>query len=151
MKPYPHPSHRLNELVNAEKCPQEGSSLDFGPRGSKGKSLDLRLDLLDGPFVDLRFFVHTHNPADVTSYESGLCIDGPRIRGIGYSPIQRLKKYKVYIPKGWHENVCNPNLSGDDANRHDPLPDFQVTDLRDFTRKSADRWKIRLDYGEELV
>lgn len=153
MKPYHIPSHRLHEIVRAPKCVQSNKKLDFQTRGTKGKKLDARLDLKDGPFVDLRFFVHCGDHEVPTTYESGLCVDGPRVRGIGYSPVPRRRKYKEYIPKGWHENVIEPNLpdTDDNANRHIPLPDFYPTDLQDFTRLSAARWQIDLDYGEGLL
>lgn len=153
MKPYQIPSHRLQEIVLAPKCVQLGQSLDFQKKGSKGNKLDTRLELKDGPFVDLRFFVHCGNNEQPTTYESGLCVAGPRVRGIGYSPVRRMRKYREYIPKGWHENVIDPNLpdGDDDANRHFPLPDFHPTDLKDFTKKSATRWHIDLDYGEDLL
>ncbi len=153
MKPYPIPTHRLHEIVRAPKCVQSGLSLDYQQRGTKGKKLDARLELKDDVFVDMRFFVHCGDHECPTTYESGLCVGGPRVRGIGYSPVRRMRKYKEYIPKGWHENVIDPNLpdTDDNANRHIPLPHFSPTDLQDFTRQSADKWQIDLDYAESLL
>ncbi|MFQ3670567.1 MAG: hypothetical protein SNJ84_03825 [Verrucomicrobiia bacterium] len=153
MKFYPIPSHRLQEIVKAPKCLQEGQSTEFRHYGSKGHKLDARLALMDGHHEDMRLFVHTSDPHLVTRFESGFCIAGPRVRGIGYSPVRVMRKYKEYIPKGWHENVIDPNLPGkdEDHNRHIPLPDFSPTDLRDFTKKSADRWNIQLDFDQELL
>lgn len=153
MKPYAIPSHRLHEIVKSAKCPQEGENLEFRNRGQKGKAMDVRLDLVDGPYLDLRLFVHCGDAGLVTTCESGLCVAGPRIRGIGYSPVRRMKKYKEHIPKGWHENVIDPNLPDTDenANRHIPMPDFRPTDLQDFTRKSALKWQIELDFEPGLL
>ena len=153
MKTYPVPSHRLHEIVRAPKCVQDGQATAFRHYGSKGRKFDSRLDLTNGSFMDLRFFVHSPAPEVVTTFESGLCIAGPRVRGIGYSAVRRLRKYKERIPQGWHENIIDPNLSpGDDNhNRHEALPDFSPTDLQDFTQKSATRWNIRLDFGEGLL
>jgi len=153
MKAYPIPSHRLREIIGAAKCLQEGQEAEFRNYGSKGKKLDARLDLADGGFLDLRLFVHCDDPEVVNRFESGLCVAGPRVRGIGYSPVAVQRKYKEYIPKGWHENVIDPNLpiQDDNHNRHVALPDFAPTDLQDFTRKSAQRWNINLDFEEELL
>ena len=153
MKHYPIPSHRLHEIVRATKCLQAGEAVAFLNKGSKGKKLDVRLDLVDGEFVGLRLFVHCGDHEKIKSYESGLCVAGPRVRGIGYSPVKVMRKYKAFIPKGWHENVIDPNLpdTDDDANRHIALPGFDPTDLQDFTRKSAKRWHIDLEYGEDLL
>lgn len=153
MKPYPIPSHRLHEIVKAPKCLQEGQSAEFRHHGSEGHRLDARLALLDGHYEDMRLFVHTSDPNIVTRFESGFCVAGFRVRGIGYSPVLRMRKYKEYIPKGWHENVIDPNLpiEDDNHNRHVALPDFAPTDLWDFRKKSADRWNIQLDFDQELL
>ena len=58
------------------------------------------------------------------------------MRGVDYSSIRRRRFYKPYIEKVWHENLIDPNLPTADINqnRHQPLPDFQPTDLSDFLR-----------------
>lgn len=88
MKPYHIPSHRLHEIVQAPKCLPSGESTGFETKGSRGLKLDARLDLIDGDFVGLRLFVHAGDREIVTTYESGLCVAGPRVRGIGYSPLR---------------------------------------------------------------
>lgn len=153
MKTFPIPSHRLHEIVQSPKCLQIGESAEFETKGTRGLRLDARLDLIDGKFVGLRLFVHAGDREIVTTYEAGLCVAGPRVRGIGYSPLRVLKRYKEHIPEGWHENVIDPNLPDTDLNhnRHVALPDFTPVDVQDFTRRSATRWHIDLEFAEELV
>lgn len=151
MKAYPFPAARVFEILKTPKCLEESEDLEFAKHGGSGLGLDVKAALKDGQYLDIRFVVHCSEPARPHTYESGFLLAGPRVRGIGYSPIERKKKYKVHIPKGWHENVIDPNLSGDDANRHEALPDFSPTDLRDFTEKSAARWNIDLEFHEELL
>lgn len=81
---------------------------------------------------------------DPTTYKSSLLVDSQRIRGIDFFPIERTKFFKVRIPKGWHENVVDPNTGED---RHEPLDLGTVSDFEDFCRKVAKRWNI--DYQTE--
>jgi hypothetical protein len=151
MKPYPFSNLRIAEIVRTGKCLEEGEVLEFTKHGASGLGLDVNAALKDGQYLAMRFVVHCSDAARPHSYESGFLLAGPRVRGIGYSPIERKKKYKVHIPKGWHENILDPNLVGDDANRHEALPDFSPTDLKDFTKKSAARWNIDLEFHEGLL
>ncbi len=151
MKTYPFSPVRIEEIIKAGKCLDEGEDLEFSKHGGSGLGLDLRPALKDGQYLDMRFVVNCSDPARTDTYESAFLLAGPRVRGIGYSPIERKKKYKVHIPKGWHENVIDPNISGDDGNRHVALPDFFPSDLRGFTRKSAERWRIDLEFHGDLL
>jgi hypothetical protein len=74
-------------------------------------------------------------------------LEGERIRGIDYSKIRRHRRYKEHIPKGWHENVIDPNLptDHDDRNRHLALMHFEPTDLKDFLHRVAKQWHIELE------
>lgn len=80
-------------------------------------------------------------------------LEGERIRGIDYSKIRRLKRYREHIPKGWHENVIDPNLptDQDDRNRHVPLKDFAPTDLKHFLHLVAKWWHIELEIESMLL
>lgn len=76
-----------------------------------------------------------------------------RVRGIGYPATRQARFYKERIPKGWHENVIDPNLPrrDDDRNRHEALADIEPADLGAFLRKVCKRWNIELPSGEAFL
>ena len=135
-----------------EKYPQDWSKIEFVRRGGKSAEADRVLDLQDGSPILLRFFIKAQVDKPLT-YEANLILAGQRIRGVGHCETERRYFYgKIRIPKGWHENIVNPNLvQGDDNyNIHRSLPDFLFTDLVDFTRKTAAMWHIVLPPAELL-
>ena len=150
---YPYSSHRISEMVAAPKCLRENETFEVMRRGSKGGAFDARLDLLDGPFVDLRYLGKTHDFNDVTSSEASLLLDAYRVRGVGFNNVGRRRFYKDRISPGWHQNVLDPNLSTGDENnnRHIPLPDFTPVDFDDFVRKTSALWSIDLSLEERLL
>jgi hypothetical protein len=58
---------------------------------------------------------------------------------VDYSEVQKKRFYKEVIPKGWHQNIINPN-TGD--NLHEPLDLGTVTHFADFSNKIAKLWNI---------
>ena len=60
---------------------------------------------------------------------------------------------KQVIPKGWHQNVIDPNLPLDSAdfNRHLPLPNFDPAELTAFFIATARLWHIDLTFAEGLL
>ena len=106
--------------------------------------MTVELDLMDGPFVDLKLIVSASDASNPETYSAALILEGARVRGIDYVPVGRRKRFKVRIPKGWHENVEDPNLprGHDDQNRHREMPDFSPTDLADFLRRVTRHWNI---------
>lgn len=114
----------------------------------------MNLDLLDGPFVELRYLGkaadHTHPP----TYEAALILGAHRVRGIGHHHVGRNNlRAKQRIPAGWHQNRCDPNLptTHPESNRHEPLPAFAPTDFRDFVTTCARLWAIDLQTEEVLL
>ena len=120
MSAFRFPSHRLNELVKQAKCRREGTEIRWSKHGKQGSSLTLPLDLVDGPFVDFVVHVTAGDVAQPEIYRASLVLAGERVRGIDFSPIERRKFYRVHIPKGWHENVIDPNLAISDRDRNRP-------------------------------
>jgi hypothetical protein len=151
--PFRFSSPRIHEIVTAAKCPREGQRIDFEKHGEKGATLTMDVELKDGPLLSLKLYVSCYDVAHPESYRAALALDGERVRGVDYSPIARKKRYKEHIPKGWHENVIDPNLptADDDRNRHLKLPDFSPTDLKDFLRSVAERWHIELEFEDKLL
>jgi hypothetical protein len=147
------PSHRLQELIKAPKCPASDAEVKWKDRGEKGKELRLALDLVDGPFAGFAVHVTCGDGAEVTSYRAALILEGERVRGVDYSLIERRRFYRDYLVKGWHENVIDPNLpsSNQNRNRHEPLNDFEPSDLESFLREVCRMWHIDLEFGEALL
>lgn len=146
-------SFQIADIVKAAKAIREGQPLTFRGLGEKSKVLDFDLDLKDGPLLDLRLHVSAARFDDTTTYEAALILADQRVRGIGYSATRLTRFYKERIPKGWHENVIDPNLPtrDDDRNRHESLAHFEPTDLEDFLRKACKRWKIELPSEKVLL
>jgi hypothetical protein len=146
------PSHRLLELIKAAKCLRSGQKAAFKDEGDKGKKLVLRLDLVDGPFADFVLHVSCYDAADPTTYKATLVLESERVRSVHYGEVERTKFFKKYLPKGWHENIVDPNLPTSEAqNRHREVPGFAPTDLEDFLRRIAALWHIDLDFEERLL
>jgi hypothetical protein len=152
-RPFRLPSHRLQELIEAQKCLREGTEIKWKDEGTKGKSLKLLLDLVDGPFADFVLYAVAGDLKDPTTYRAALVLDGERVRGVDYSEIDRSRFYRPHIFKGWHQNVVDPNLAFTDPNRnrHVPVENFAPIDLTDFLRKVSHLWHINLALEEDLL
>jgi hypothetical protein len=156
--PFAYRAEQIAEIVNRRKVPRlatflkSGESIPFQEVGEKGRRIDVLLDLVDGPLVDLKLQVRGPVFDNPETYEGVLLLSAQRIRGIGWNPISRRRFYKERIPKGWHENLIDPNRDFNDPeyNRHLPLPEFNVVDLTDFFMKAARYWNIELNLEEEL-
>ena len=146
-------SSQIAEIVKAAKVVREGQSLAFRSHGEKSKALDVDLNLKEGTLVDLRLRVTAGRFDEPMTYEAALILADQRVRGIGYSATRLMRFYKERIPKGWHENVIDPNLPtrDDDRNRHESVTDIEPTDLEDFLRKVCKRWNIELPSEKVLL
>ena len=150
---YPHSSHRIGEIVGKPKCLREDVIFEVNHNGTAGGLFDVRLDLVDGPFVDLRYLGKTYDFAVVEGSEAGLILEAYRIRGVGYNAVGRRRFYEERIPAGWHQNMVDPNLptAHENFNRHQPLPEFAPVDFDDFIRKTSALWNIDLAWEERLL
>lgn len=140
---------RRPELLEA------GEPIPFTKYGDHGKRIDLLLDLVDGPpLLDLRFHVRAPVFDNPETFEAALILANERVRGIGWHATGKKRFYgRQVIPKGWHQNVLDPNLEpgSPDQNRHLPLDNFKPTDLADFFTKAAALWHIELHFEEVLL
>lgn len=140
----------VRELVAAPKCASPGQKVKFSAQGD-GQELSILLDPIDGGFHHLRLIVAAGRANVPDSYSAALLLNNRRVRGIDHSKVERKKYFKKpHVPKGWHENVLDYTLPAASQNRHDALPDFQATDLRDFLRKVCQRWNIQIEFGQDL-
>lgn len=140
--------------MQAPKVVRENKPLEVSARGERSAGFDVNLDLLDGPFVDLRYLGKAAELDQPPTYESALILGGHRVRGIGHNFVGRNNlRAKQRIPAGWHQNRVDPNLptAHVEYNRHEPLPNFAPTDFGDFIGKCAALWAIDLQTPEVLV
>jgi hypothetical protein len=151
---YPIPKHRIDEIVAAPKVRPDTQPLRVERHGERGGRFQIGVDLLDGPFVDLRYLGKATVLAQPTSYDASLILAGHRVRGIGFQAVGRNNlRAKQRIPAGWHQNFCNPHVPTFDAeyNRHEALPGFAPTDFGDFIHRCARLWVIDLAAEEPLL
>jgi hypothetical protein len=149
---FKYPSFRITEIAKAPKVVR-AEKLVFESRGERGRSLKENLDLINGEILDLRLIVQCGRFDMPTTYSAALILSDSRIRGIDYSTVSLRRFGKIRVPRGWHENIVDPNLDSrhDDANRHEPMPNFNATDLDNFLSLTAKHWNINLPDKEELL
>ena len=150
---YHYSAARIAEIVNAPKCVRDAQELKIASTAPNGAKFDADLDLLDGPYTDLRFLGRAARIDAPPTYDASLLLDQQRIRGIGFAAVPRNNfRAKLRIPAGWHQNICNPNVATNDPNwnRHESLPNFCPTDFKDFVQKAADLWKVDLGWEKGL-
>lgn len=151
---YPYQPHQIEEILQKDKCLPAGDTLELEKmsKGGIGRHFESRPQLVDGPFVPMRYLGKAPELDNPETYDASFLLANQRVRGVGYHPIGRQNfRFKKRIPKGWHLNVCDPNLPTNDPkqNVHHPLPDFSTTDFRDFIHQTAKMWKIDLGWEWE--
>lgn len=151
---YPYKTYQIEELLKSAKCLPPGDTLELEKmsKGNVGRHFETRPQLLDGPFVDMLYLGKAPVLDDPASYDASFLLANQRVRGVGYDGIGRRKfRFKERIPKGWHLNVCDPNLPTNDPkqNVHHPLPDFTTTEFRDFINRISKLWNIDLGWEGE--
>lgn len=158
--PFQFTSVQIGQIVKGAKVlrhPEQivqGKPLPFTSYGQKGKRLDVWVDLADGPLVDIRFHVRAPIFDNPETFEAALILSQQRGRGVGWHATGKKRHYgRQIIPKGWHQNVIDPNLTLDhnDINRHLPLPNFNPADLSAFFMETAALWHIDLNFSKELL
>jgi hypothetical protein len=151
---YPYKLHQIEEILRMEKCLPPGDTLELEKmrNDGMGRHFESRPQLVDGPFVDMRYVGKAPELDNPETYDANFLLANQRVRGVGYDPIGRQNfRFKRRITKGWHLNVCDPNLPTTDLkqNIHHPLADFSTTDFRDFINQTAKMWKIDLGWKWE--
>src|SRR5436309_15214417 len=116
MSPFRYSSQVLQSFLKERKGLQ-GKKLIFRDVGS-GKEVRVPLECETGRVAILEWVIRAGQVDVVTTYHASLLIDYQRIRGVDYFPIERRRFFKVRIPKGWHENVIDPNTG---ENRHESV------------------------------
>ena len=146
---YAYSSGQIHQILSASKELPEGAGLDLEKtgKGGMGRQFESRPQLCDGGFVDMRFLAKAPLLDDPTSYDASFLLANRRVRGIGFAPIARHNlRFKMRIQRGWHLNVCDPNVptTSPESNIHKPLTDFEVTDFLNLIQQAAQMWNIDL-------
>jgi len=142
--------YRSFEIHRIMQQPKRCAKPPGATRNGDGLRCDFTVYLAEPEMITLMRVCMSAGRTDVpTSYKAVFLLDNERVRGIDYNPIERKRLYKQSIPAGWHENMVDPNLPGDDRNqnRHNALPDWQVTDFESFIHNVCKLWNI--DAGME--
>jgi hypothetical protein len=146
---YQHPVHQIREIMAEPKCLPADITLGIHKHGD-AREFDSRPELVKGGFVDMRYTGRTHAYDDPTTYHAAFLLANQRVRGVDYEPVGKQNfRYKKRMPKGWHQNVCDPNLptNHDAHNVHQPLDNFEPTEFIDFINLTTKLWNI--DLGED--
>jgi len=153
---FPYSEFEIEALVEAEKHPRDWESISFQSYGGSKTSLraDVRLEMSDGRYARFRFGVRAPVVNDPLTYASVLLLEDTKVRGIDYHEIGRARKYGVEsIPKGWHEDIVNPNLDDpyNKKQKRRAIADFAPYHLEDFTAKVAAMWNIVLPENNKYL
>ena len=149
-----HSAQRIHEIVQSPKTLGEGQAFAVKPTGEQSARFDADVALLDGPFLDIRYTGRAGRIKIPESYDASLLIEQQRVRGVGYCPVEHQNfRAKLRIPKGWHQNICDPNVptTHPATNRHEPLPNFAPTDFSNFINLTSGLWNIDLNREEEML
>lgn len=152
-RPYRYPAFEILRLVKApKKCTRPPPLEKYR---EIGRQYDFTVYLVEEKHFELiRIKVSAGRLVDPTTYEAAFILDGERVRGIGYNEVARKRYYgQKVIPKGWHQNIIDPNLDAGDANlnRHDGMSGWTVSDFDDFLNKVCKLWNIDLGKERDLL
>jgi len=144
---------QITDVVAAEKHPRDWESLAFKSSGEASSQCDSWLERTDGKLDRIRLIVRAGRVELPSSYQAALLLEDERIRGIDYHAVPRNRFYKQTIPKGWHEDIIDPNKGATEKGQHErvDLPDIEPYDLVDFLRKVCKHWNILLPPDSETL
>ena len=137
---------QIAAVVNAEKRPRAGRDLEIKESRDLSRRLDALLERGDAKEDRIRLIIRAGRVDDPHSYAAALLLEDTRIRGIDYHAVARSRFYKETIPKGWHEDIIDPNLEPGEKRQHErkAMSDFAPTDFVDFRRIVCAHWNIVL-------
>lgn len=146
MNRFPYTVRQIEDVVRAEKYPRDWEPVQFSGLGDHSRRSDTQLERLDGRTDRIRLIVRVGRVDRPLSYAAALLLEDEKIRGIDYHLIGRSRLYKQVIPKGWHEDVVNPNLDASEKGAHAriALPEWNPTDVAHFLRMVCRHWSIVL-------
>lgn len=144
---------QIKAAVDAEKHPRDGRDLEIKNSRDRGRHLDALLERADAKRDRIRLIVHAAQLDDPHKFAASLLLDDTRVRGIDYHAVARKRFYKERIPKGWHEDIIDPNLVPGEKGQHErhAMPNFAPIDFVDFRRKVCEHWNVVLPYELETM
>jgi len=150
---FPYSNVQIQAMVAAEKHPRDWEPLKFRHSGEASRQWDSWLEHSDGITDRIRLVVRAGRVDLPDTYSAVLLLENERVRGIDYHPVARSHFYKEVIPKGWHQDVVDPNLEPGQKGYHNrvALPDFTPLDLVDFLRKVCIHWNVLLPADTETL
>ncbi len=143
---FPYTKSQIEAAVAARKYLRDWEPLTFEKSGEESRRGEALLEREDGKDDRLRLVARAGSLAQPLTYKSSLLLEDQKIRGIDHHAVGRSYKYRVVIPKGWHEDVIDPNREPDEKGYHEriPLTDFDPSEFIDFVRKVCRKWSIDL-------
>ena len=117
---YPYKSHQIEEILQKEKCLPPGDTLELEKMSKVGigRHFETRPQLLDGPFVDMRYLGKAPELDDPETYDASFLLANQRVRGVGYDPIgrqnfrfkKRMRRWKSKRPPKACSSLCLPRI-----------------------------------------
>lgn len=137
---------QIAAVVNAVKHPRLAGDLEIKESREPSRRLDSLLERSDAKEDRIRLIVRAGRIDDPHSFAAALLLEDTRIRGIDYHAVARSRFYKETIPKGWHEDIIDPNRETGEKGQHErkAMPDFAPMDFVDFRRLVCAHWNIVL-------
>lgn len=151
-----HSTFAYRSFEIGEILQQDKKSADSDPKpkvNGASLSLDQRLYMAGGSkFVLMRVSFNAGRKELPSSYRAAFMLDQQRVRGVDYQEVAVKRRYKIHIPKGWHQNLIDPNLEPGDPNqnRHEALS-WTIGDFDGFIRHVCGIWNIDLGREEGLL
>lgn len=96
-------------LVTAEKRLRYTNDLEIKESRDPSRRLDALLERVDEKEDRIRLIIRAGRVDDPHSFAAALLLEDTRIRGIDYHAVARSRFYKETVPKGWHEDIIDPN------------------------------------------
>ena len=155
MARFPYTDFQIEEIVQTRKHPRDWEPVRFEKvaKSKDSRRADIQLVRQDGRTDQIRLVVHGRIERP-QSYRAALLLQDIRIRGVDYHEISRSRFYKEVTPKGWHQDIINPNVDLADRqnyHRREPLENFNPTELNDFLSRVAGLWNIVLPDENEFL
>lgn len=137
---------QIAALVNAVKYPRTAGDLEIKESRDRSRRLDALLERSDAKEDRIRLILRAGRIDDPHSFAAALLLEETRIRGIDHHAVARSHFYKETIPKGWHEDIIDPNREIGEKGQHErkAMRDFGPVDFVDFRRLVCVHWNVVL-------
>lgn len=120
----------------------DGGVLNFSPyeKGESSKIVRVSLFSDEVTLAKMELIISANDFKNPETYRASFLLNEVRVRGVDFQNKAVRKGYKEVIPKGWHQNINNPNAPKE--NKHAPVDMADIKGLSDFARKACQLWNI---------